>query len=258
MQDLGSVSWGFTHAKAPFNCLSELEDTNTNLQELFPPWSPLKVFRATAAFLPRGLKGAACEVRGSFSPLVGMKATHIVPDACWVGNLLAVLHLRPSRLAIIVPPWEFGPVLTSYRTHYRTSNSPQTAPIVGSRFSDRAHYNEFVESKAKSWVMMRRRIVLGMKGTQNRVAQSSQGEWTFWNENAPTPSRSRKSLPPVSGPPSSFCTPSSLGGLCCYLFLFSVHPPPTLVSHSCLSSSARPISHSFWPSVSYCDPHCLV
>ena len=69
---------------------------------------------------------------------------------------MAVLHLRPSRLAIIVPPWEFGPVLTSYRTHYRTSNSPQTAPIVGSRFSDRAHYNEFVESKTKSWVMMRR------------------------------------------------------------------------------------------------------
>ena len=43
--------------------------------------------------------------------------------------------------------------------------------IVGSRFSDRAHYNEFVESGAKSWVLMRRRLVLGMKGTQNRVAQ---------------------------------------------------------------------------------------
>ena len=43
--------------------------------------------------------------------------------------------------------------------------------IVGSRFSDRAHYNEFVESGAKSWALMRRRLVLGMKGTQNRVAQ---------------------------------------------------------------------------------------
>ena len=49
---------------------------------------------------------------------------------------------------------------------------------VGSRFSDRAHYNEFVESGAKSWVAMRRRLVLGMKGTQNRAAQSSQGEGT--------------------------------------------------------------------------------
>ena len=74
----------------------------------------------------------------------------MVLNARWAGNLLAVLHLRPSRLAIIVPPWEFGPALTSYRTHRRTSNFPQTAPIVGSRFLDRAHYNEFVESGAKS------------------------------------------------------------------------------------------------------------
>ena len=49
---------------------------------------------------------------------------------------------------------------------------------VGSRFLDRAHYNEFVESGAKSWVVMRRRLVLGMKGTQNRAAQSSQEEGT--------------------------------------------------------------------------------
>ena len=65
---------------------------------------------------------------------------------------------------------------------------------------------------------------------------------------APTPSRSRRSLPPLFRAPS-------LGGLCCYLFLSSVHPPPTLVSHSCLSSSARPLSHSFWRFVSYCGPH---
>ena len=49
---------------------------------------------------------------------------------------------------------------------------------VESRFSDWAHYNEFVESGAKSWVVMRRRLVLGMKGTQNRAAQSSHGEGT--------------------------------------------------------------------------------
>ena len=50
--------------------------------------------------------------------------------------------------------------------------------LVGSRFSDRAHYNEFVESGDKSWAAMRRRLVLEMKGTQNRAAQSSQGEGT--------------------------------------------------------------------------------
>ena len=72
--------------------------------------------------------------------------------------------------------------------------------------------------------------------------------------NAPTSSRSRKSLSPVSGPPFSFCLPS-LGGLCCYLFLSSVHPPPTLVSHPCRSSSARPLSHFFWRSMSCCGPH---
>ena len=49
--------------------------------------------------------------------------------------------------------------------------------------------------------------------------------------------------------------PPSLGGLSCYLFLSSVHPPPTLISHPCLSSGARPLSYSFWRSVSCCGPH---
>ena len=122
---------------------------------------------------------------------------------------------------------------------------------IGSRFSDRAHYNEFVESGAKSWALMRWRLVLGIKGTQNRVAQRprEKGPLTQGRECA-NPSRSCKSLLPVSGPPSS-----SLGGLCCYLFLSSVHPPLTLVSHPYLSSNARPISHSFWRSVSCCGPH---
>ena len=48
----------------------------------------------------------------------------MVPDAHWAGNLLTVLHLWPSRLAIIVSPWVFGPALTSYRTYRRTSNFP--------------------------------------------------------------------------------------------------------------------------------------
>ena len=110
---------------------------------------------------------------------------------------------------------------------------------VGSRFSDQAHYNEFVESGAKSWAAMRRRLVLGMKGTQNRASQSSQGEGI-------PHLRTGMRQPPLDhvGASLLFFAPS-LGGLCCYLFISSVHPPPTLVSHPCLSSSAHPLSHSF-------------
>ena len=42
---------------------------------------------------------------------------------------------------------------------------------VGSRFLDRAHYNEFVENESKSWALMRRRLVLEVKNTQNRTTQ---------------------------------------------------------------------------------------
>ena len=77
--------------------------------------------------------------------------------------------------------------------------------IVRSQFSDRAHYNEFVESGAKSRALMRRRLVLGMEGTQNWAAQRprEKGPLTRGQECA-NPSRSRRSLPPVSGPPTSF------------------------------------------------------
>ena len=71
MQDLGYVFWGFALAKASFNYSSELEGTNTSLLELFPPRSPLKVFRAAAAFLHQGPKGAGREVQGSFGPRWG-------------------------------------------------------------------------------------------------------------------------------------------------------------------------------------------
>ena len=40
----------------------------TNLPELFPPRSPLKVFRAAVTFLHRGLKGVVREVRRSSGP----------------------------------------------------------------------------------------------------------------------------------------------------------------------------------------------
>ena len=42
--------------------------------------------------------------------------------------------------------------------------------IVGSRFSDRVHYNEFVESGSKSWALIGQRLVLGEKNTQNQTA----------------------------------------------------------------------------------------
>ena len=42
---------------------------------------------------------------------------------------------------------------------------------VGSQFSDRTHYNEFVENWSKSWALMRRPLVLGVNNTQNRMAQ---------------------------------------------------------------------------------------
>ena len=138
-------------------------------------------------------------------PLVGTRAMHIVPDARWARNLLAVLHLRPSRLAIIISPWGFGPALTSYCTYRRTSNFPQTVPIVRSRFSDGAHYNEFVESGAKSRALMRRRLVLEIKGTQNRKAQRPREKRPLARgRECANPSWSRRSLPPISGPPTSF------------------------------------------------------
>ena len=94
-------------------------------------------------------------------------------------------------------------VFTRIMFVYSTILKNDIKDFVGSRFSDRAHYNEFVESGAKSWALMRRRLVLGMKGTQNQVAQRPREKgplargWEYAN-----PSRSRRSLLPVSGPPT--------------------------------------------------------
>ena len=118
--------------------------------------------------------------------------------------------------------------------------------MVGSRFSDRAHYNEFVENGSKIWVSIRRRLVLGVKNIQNRAAQRSR-------EKGPL-ARGREFPTPLGHTGASFLSlglplllgrPPDRGDLCCYIFLSSVHPPPTLVSHPCLSSSAHPIGHSF-------------
>ena len=103
---------------------------------------------------------------------------------------------------------------------------------------------------------MRRRLVFGVKNTQNRVAQHPR-------EKGPL-ARGRESPTPLGHTGASFLSlglplllgrPPALGDLYCYIFFSSVHPPPTLVSHPCLSSSARLIDHSFWRSVSCCGPH---
>ena len=127
---------------------------------------------------------------------------------------------------------------------------------VGSRFSDRAHYNEFVENGSKSWALMRRRLVLGVKNTQNRMAQRPKEKGHLarrWE--LPTLLASQE---PLSFLWAFWPPPYALDDLCCYIPLSSVHPPPTLVSHPCPYSSARPIGHSFWRSVSYCGPHHTV
>ena len=136
------------------------------------------------------------------------------------------------------------------------NNNSSLKGCVGLQFSDRARYNEFVESGSKSWALMRRRLVFGVKNTQNRVAQHPR-------EKGPL-ARGRKSPTPLGHTGASFLSlglplllgrPPALGDLYCYIFFSSVHPPPTLVSHPCLFSSARPIGHSFWRSVCCCGPH---
>ena len=68
-------------------------------------------------------------------------------------------------------------------------------PIVGSRFSDRAHYNEFVENGSKSWALMRRWLVLEVKNTQNRTVQRPKEKGPLAREwELPTPLASQGPL----------------------------------------------------------------
>ena len=64
MQDLGFAFRGIVIAKAPFNCFSGSEDTNTYLPGLVSPRSPLEVLRAAATFLNRGPTGPATRFTG--------------------------------------------------------------------------------------------------------------------------------------------------------------------------------------------------
>ena len=96
--------------------------------------------------------------------------------------------------------------------------------IVGSRFSDRAHYNEFVESGSKSWALMRQWLVLGVKNTQNRAAQRPR-------EKGPL-ARGRESPTPLAPQePLSFLWAS--------LFFLAV-PPPLLWVISVVIYSSLP------------------
>ena len=133
------------------------------------------------------------------------------------------------------------------------------APIVESRFSDRAHYNEFVENGSKSWALIRRWLVLRVKNKQNRAAQRPREKGPLargWE--SPTPLGHTGASFLSLGLPLLLGSPPDRGDLCCYIFLSSVHPPPTLVSHPCLSSSAHPIGHFSWCFMSCCGPHCPV
>ena len=179
----------------------------------------------------------------------------MVPDARCAGNLLAVLPLWPSRLATIVSSREFGPTLVSSRTHRRTNNFP----------TDGANCRVIVFGPSplqwicREWVQKlgsdEATTCFGDEKHTESGGLMSQGEGTPRSRTG-----MRQPLSVIQGPPSFlwpslFLGPSHLLGLCCYIFISSVHHPPTLVSHPCLSSSARPISHSFWRSVSYCGPH---
>ena len=108
---------------------------------------------------------------------------------------------------------------------------------------------------------MRQRLVLGVKNTQNQAAQRPREKGPLARgRESPTPLAPQEplsflwaSLFFLAAPPTL-----ALGDLCCYIFLSFIHSPPTLVSHPCLSSSARPIGHSFWRSVGCCGLHCPV
>ena len=68
-------------------------------------------------------------------------------------------------------------------------------PSIGLRFSDRAPYNEFVESGSKCWTLMRWRLVLGVKNTKDWMAQRPRGKGSLaWGRESPSPLASQESL----------------------------------------------------------------
>ena len=184
----------------------------------------------------------------------------MVPDARWTGNLLAGLHLRPNRLVVIVSPWEFGLALTSYRTHRRTSNFP----IDGANCRLTVFGLSPLQWICREWVQKlgsdEATTCFGDEKHTKSGSPTSQGKGTPCSRTG-----MRQPLSVTQEPPPCFWASlsflavlCSLWDLCCYISFSSVHPPPTLVSHPCPSSSACPINHYFWHFVSCCGPHCTV
>ena len=169
------------------------------------------MLRVAAAFLHRGLKGAAREVHRSSGPWWGRGPCTWCQMPVELGTSWQFSTCSPadwpssSPLGSLALPKQAIALIVAQVTF------PQTALIVGSRFSDRAHCNEFVESRSKSWALMRRRLVLGMKSTHNRAAQRPREKGPLargWE--CANPSRSHRNLLPVSGPPCFWASLSFL------------------------------------------------
>ena len=193
---------------------------------------------AAAAFLNRGPKGSALRF-ARVGPLVEVRATHMVPEARWAVNHLAVLLLWRSRLATIVSPREFGPALTSYCTHHRTSNFP----------TDGANCRVLVFGPGPlQWICREWIQKLGFD-----EATACFGGEKHTESGGPT-SQGEGTPHPTTRIPNSSRTPRasflflglllllgyllfSLWDLYCYISFSSIHP--------CLFSSAHPIGHSF-------------
>ena len=130
--------------------------------------------------------------------------------------------------------------------------------VVGSRFSDQAHHNEFVESGSGSWALIRGRLVLRREKRTGSDGPRSQGEGTP-RPRTRIPSSSR--IPGASllfpGPPSPM--PFSFFVRSLLLYILLLHSSS---SYTCRSSmpilectSHRPLflalCELLWPP-SYC------
>ena len=122
---------------------------------------------------------------------------------------------------------------------------------IGSQISYWAHYNEFVESGSKSWALMRRRLVLGMKSTLNRAAQCPKEKGPLARgRGCAIPSRSSRSLLPFFPTPdlceiSVVIYPSLLFILLIHLSVIQAYPQvhvPSAILSSALWTAVAPIT----------------
>ena len=123
---------------------------------------------------------------------------------------------------------------------------PQTAPIVGTRFLDLAHYNEFVENGSKSWTLMRRWLVLGVKNTQNRAAQRPREKGPHVRgQGCANPSRSHKGLLPFSGPLLPFSCEIFVVIYPSLMFILLIHLP-VIHAHPRVHIPSAILSGTLW------------